>query len=113
LGLLRRRYGDHGRGAAAHRDPSGRGPAVGPELVRLAGFDRLVSDFTTRLCATKTAKRAEKLAETAGDGLGTIDPADDRPLYWARLRMSKAHPATRHGRTSSRSRARRCSETGG
>ncbi|MEU3622596.1 hypothetical protein AB0E54_09310 [Amycolatopsis coloradensis] len=84
--------------------PSG-GPAVGPELVRLAGFDKLVSDFTTRLCATKTALRAEKLAETAGDGLwrtavdraqgrrpdlGDIDKADDRPLYWARLQMSKA-----------------------
>ncbi|WP_037320865.1 hypothetical protein [Amycolatopsis orientalis] len=84
--------------------PSG-GPAVGPELVRLAGFDKLVSDFTTRLCATKTASRAEKLAETAGDGLwrtavdraqgrrpdlGGIDKADDRPLYWARLQMSKA-----------------------
>ncbi|MEV6907560.1 hypothetical protein [Amycolatopsis sp. NPDC051071] len=84
--------------------PSG-GPAVGPELVRLAGFDKLVSDFTSRLCATKTTPRAEKLAETAGDGLwrtavdraqgrrpglGSIDKADDRPLYWARLRMSKA-----------------------
>lgn len=84
--------------------PSG-GPAVGPELVRLAGFDKLVSDFTTRLCSTKTALRAEKLAETAGDGLwrtavdraqdrrpdlGSIDKADDRPLYWARLQMSKA-----------------------
>lgn len=84
--------------------PTG-GPAVGPELVRLAGFDSLVSDFTMRLCATKTALRAEKLVKTAGDGLwrtavdraqgrrpdlGTIDPADDRPLYWARLRMSKA-----------------------
>ncbi len=84
--------------------PSG-GPAVGPELVRLAGFDKLVSEFTTRLCGTKTARRAEKLAETAGDrlwrtavdraqgrrpDLGSIDKADDRPLYWARLQMSKA-----------------------
>ncbi|WP_236004985.1 hypothetical protein [Amycolatopsis pittospori] len=84
--------------------PSG-GPAVGPELVRLAGFDKLVADFTSRLCSTKTAPRAEKLAETAGDGLwrtavdraqgrrpdlGTLDKADDRPLYWARLQMSKA-----------------------
>ncbi|WP_410654870.1 hypothetical protein [Amycolatopsis sp. lyj-112] len=84
--------------------PAG-GPAVGPELVRLAGFDKLVSDFTTRLCSTKTASRAEKLAEITGAGLwrtavdraqgrrpdlGSIDAADDRPLYWARLQMSKA-----------------------
>ncbi len=84
--------------------PAG-GPAVGPELVRLAGFDRLVTDFTSRLCATKTAKRAEKLAEKTGadlwrtsvdraqgrrPDLGTLSPGDDRPLYWARLQMSKA-----------------------
>jgi hypothetical protein len=79
--------------------------AVGPELVRLAGFDAMVGDFTEQLCSTPTARRAQRLATTTGDelwqtavdraqgrrpGLGTLDTYDDRPLYWARLQMSKA-----------------------
>ncbi|HEV7973344.1 hypothetical protein [Amycolatopsis sp.] len=84
--------------------PGGTVP-VGPELVRLAGFDALVDDFTEELCSTSTSRRAQRLATTAGDGLwqtavdraqgrrpdlGTSDTYDDRPLYWARLQMSKA-----------------------
>ncbi|WP_245757497.1 hypothetical protein [Amycolatopsis xylanica] len=84
--------------------PAG-GPAVGPELVRQAGFDRLVADFGRRLCATRSRWTAQHLAETAGNDLwrtavdraqgrrpdlGTLDRYDDRPLYWARLQMSKA-----------------------
>jgi pyrrolidone-carboxylate peptidase len=81
------------------------GPAVGPELVRLAGFDRLVDDFTTRLCAARTPRAAGRLVERSGvqlwetavdraqnrrPDLGTLDRYDDRPLYWARLEMSRA-----------------------
>ena len=84
--------------------PAG-GPAVGPELVRLAGFDKLVDDVEHRLCATRTPQRAQRLARDAGDDLwrtavdraqgrrpdlGTLDRYDDRPLYWARLQLSAA-----------------------
>ncbi len=76
------------------------GPAVGPELIRQAGFDHLVADFATRLCATPPAK-AQTLAANAGLGLwraavararqdAGADRIDDRPLYWARLAMTKA-----------------------
>jgi pyrrolidone-carboxylate peptidase len=84
--------------------PAG-GPAVGPTLVSQAGFDPLVSDFTAKLCAAKSAAAARQLVAAAGDnlwqtavdraqgrrpGMGTLDPHDDRPLYWARLQLSKA-----------------------
>ncbi|EWM14959.1 secreted protein [Kutzneria sp. 744] len=84
--------------------PAG-GPAVGPTLVSQAGFDPLVGDLTTKLCATKSTSAARQLVTAAGDnlwqtavdraqgrrpGMGTLDPHDDRPLYWARLQMSKA-----------------------
>ncbi|GAA1986969.1 hypothetical protein [Amycolatopsis minnesotensis] len=84
--------------------PAG-GPAVGPELIRLAGFDRLVDEFTGRLCRTRTSGGAKLLVKSAGDdlwrtavdraqgrrpGMGTLDRYDDRPLYWSRLAMSKA-----------------------
>ena len=84
--------------------PAG-GPAVGPTLVSQAGFDPLVGDFTTKLCAAKSTAAARQLVATAGDnlwqtavdraqgrrpGMGTLDPHDDRPLYWARLQLSKA-----------------------
>ncbi|GAA3430507.1 hypothetical protein GCM10018954_001080 [Kutzneria kofuensis] len=84
--------------------PAG-GPAVGPTLVSQAGFDPLVGDFTTKLCAAKSTTAARQLVTAAGDnlwqtsvdraqgrrpGMGTLDQHDDRPLYWARLQMSKA-----------------------
>ncbi|MGW4523481.1 hypothetical protein [Amycolatopsis sp. NPDC004378] len=84
--------------------PSG-GPAVGPELVRLAGFDPLVAEVKRDLCAARTPRRAERVVTQAGDrlwrtavdraqgrrpDLGAWDRFDDRPLYWARLQLSSA-----------------------
>ncbi|SEF34993.1 hypothetical protein SAMN05421837_107681 [Amycolatopsis pretoriensis] len=84
--------------------PSG-GPAVGPELVRLAGLDPLVADVKHDLCAARTPRRAERVVTQAGDrlwrtavdraqgrrpDLGTLDRFDDRPLYWARLQLCSA-----------------------
>ncbi|MBE1496775.1 hypothetical protein H4696_003875 [Amycolatopsis lexingtonensis] len=84
--------------------PAG-GPAVGPELVRLAGLDPLVAEVKHDLCAARTPRRAERLVTQAGDrlwrtavdraqgrrpDLGTLDRFDDRPLYWARLQLSSA-----------------------
>jgi pyrrolidone-carboxylate peptidase len=78
------------------------GPAVGPELVRLAGFDASVKRFTDRLCAAPSPRAAQQLVSTAGDDLWqaavkraqstqtTWDAYDDRPLYWARLHLTKA-----------------------
>ncbi|MEV5713747.1 hypothetical protein AB0L41_07615 [Amycolatopsis mediterranei] len=84
--------------------PAG-GPAVGPELVRLAGFDPLVAEVKRDLCAARTPHRAARVVTQAGDrlwrtavdraqgrrpDLGTLDRFDDRPLYWARLQLSSA-----------------------
>ncbi|WP_410640076.1 hypothetical protein [Amycolatopsis sp. lyj-346] len=84
--------------------PSG-GPAVGPELVRLAGLAPFVAEVQRDLCAARTPRRAERLVTQAGDrlwrtavdraqgrrpDLGTLDRFDDRPLYWARLQLSSA-----------------------
>ncbi len=78
------------------------GPAVGPELVRLAGFDVNVERFTDRLCAAPSARAARQLVSSAGTDLWkaavkraqstqtTWDAYDDRPLYWARLHLTKA-----------------------
>ncbi|GAA3460627.1 hypothetical protein ACFFSW_20800 [Saccharothrix longispora] len=77
------------------------GPAVGPELARLAGFEDDVSSFTARLCEARSRSRAQQLAATAGTGLwrAAVDRArsaqawdayDDRPLYWARLQATRA-----------------------
>ena len=84
--------------------PAG-GPAVGPELVRLAGLDPLVAEVKHDLCAARTPRRAVRVVTQAGDrlwrtavdraqgrrpDLGTLDRFDDRPLYWARLQLSSA-----------------------
>jgi hypothetical protein len=84
--------------------PSG-GPAVGPELVRLAGLDPFVAEVKHDLCAARTPRRADHVVTRAGDrlwrtavdraqgrrpDLGTLDRFDDRPLYWARLQLSSA-----------------------
>lgn len=77
------------------------GPEVGPALVRLGGFDDDVARFTTALCATTTRTRAQQLAAGGGTELWraavrraqapqTWDAYDDRPLYWARLQVTRA-----------------------
>lgn len=76
-------------------------PAVGPELVRLGGFDDEVGRFTTALCGLAPGREATALARTTGAELWraavqraqspqTWDSYDDRPLYWARLQLTKA-----------------------
>ncbi|ONI82229.1 hypothetical protein ALI22I_39540 [Saccharothrix sp. ALI-22-I] len=77
------------------------GPEVGPELVRLGGFDDDVSRFTTRLCEPVSRSQALQLTLTSGTELWraavqraqspqTWDAFDDRPLHWARLHATKA-----------------------
>ncbi|MET9226800.1 hypothetical protein [Lentzea sp. NPDC003310] len=79
------------------------GPAVGPALVQLAGFDGRVTDFTTRLCRQVVPKQAQQFVEREGNALWKAavaraqsttpqahDAYDDRPLYWARLQLSSA-----------------------
>ena len=83
----------------------GGGPEVGPALVTQGGFDPLVGEFAQRLCGARSLAAAKRLVTASGDALwqtavdraqglrpdmGTLDRYDDRPLYWARLQMSKA-----------------------
>ncbi|MFC0627060.1 hypothetical protein [Kribbella deserti] len=74
------------------------------EFIEAAGFQGLVDDFATRLCGYTSVSEASAAIKTAGATLwrtavdraqgrlaiGTIDPYDDRPLYWARTTMSRA-----------------------
>lgn len=76
-------------------------PAVGPELVRLGGFESVVRGFVTRLCEVRTRAGADALTAEVGRELwrSAVDRAkgehewdayDDRPLYWARLQLTSA-----------------------
>jgi hypothetical protein len=83
--------------------PGGGAPA-GQRFVEAAGFQGLVEGFYADLCradglATATAvarSHGQKLWDTAvarAQGTrpsGTIDRYDDRPLYWARLHLTRA-----------------------
>ncbi|MEU0877564.1 hypothetical protein ABZ345_03110 [Lentzea sp. NPDC005914] len=79
------------------------GPAVGPALVKLAGFDGRVTEFTSKLCRQVVPKQAQQFVEREGNALWKAavaraqstkplahDAYDDRPLYWARLQLSTA-----------------------
>ncbi|MFD5826795.1 hypothetical protein [Lentzea sp. NPDC060358] len=79
------------------------GPAVGPALVKLAGFDGRVANFTAKLCRQGAPKQAQQFVEREGAALWKAavaraqstttlahDAYDDRPLYWARLQLSSA-----------------------
>ncbi|NUT97060.1 MAG: hypothetical protein HOY78_34065, partial [Saccharothrix sp.] len=54
-------------------------PAVGPELVRLGGFEPLVRGFGERLCAVRTRGGADTLVAEAGRELwrAAVDRARD------------------------------------
>ncbi|RKT51712.1 hypothetical protein [Saccharothrix australiensis] len=76
-------------------------PAAGPELVRLGGFDDDVRRFEDRLCAGLPRSEAEAFVARAGRQLwraaverarstAAWDAYDDRPLYWARLLLTRA-----------------------
>ena len=75
------------------------------QLLRAGGFDRFADAFDARLCGASTlaaakrdaARHGTRLWRTAVDraqgrrtDLGTIDAYDDRPLYWAHLRATRA-----------------------
>jgi len=78
-------------------------PAPGEILAR-TGFDRFAKVFTPALCVLPNARLAEVLVAGQGRVLwetavarsqgrvpaGTLPVTDDRPLYWARLQLTKA-----------------------
>nr|WP_089948449.1 hypothetical protein [Lentzea xinjiangensis] len=79
------------------------GPAVGPALVELAGFDGRVADFTAKLCRQVVPGQAQQFVQREGTALWKAavaraqsttplahDAYDDRPLYWARLQLTSA-----------------------
>jgi hypothetical protein len=82
----------------------GRSTPVAREFVEAAGFEGLVDDFTAKLAGHAGVTDAAAAIRQAGAALwstavdraqgrlvsGTIDPYDDRPLYWARTSMSRA-----------------------
>jgi pyrrolidone-carboxylate peptidase len=83
--------------------PGGGAPA-GQRFVEAAGFEGLVQGFFDSLCGAESVAAAQKAARTHGQRLwdtavaraqgtkklGTIDRYDDRPLYWARVYMTRA-----------------------
>jgi pyrrolidone-carboxylate peptidase len=74
------------------------------EILRRSGFDRFGRVFTPALCALPNARVAAKVVGVQGRALwtaavaraqgsvpaGTLPVTDDRPLYWARLQLTKA-----------------------
>ncbi|MET0234949.1 MAG: pyroglutamyl peptidase [Kibdelosporangium sp.] len=79
--------------------------AVPQELLRRSGFDRFGSRFERLLCAVRSKHAAASLVKAEGVSLwraavdrvqgrgpagGDLDRADDRPLYWARLRLTRS-----------------------
>lgn len=80
------------------------GEPAAAQFLAASGFDRLVTDFEQELCRTGNLETAYQVAQDQGRSLwetavaraqgeeqiGTIDRYDDRPLYWARLSMTKA-----------------------
>ncbi len=82
---------------------------VPQEILRRSGFDTKAPDFLRRLCAATTSAQAQLVVTdsgrrlwraavdraqgrgAAGDGRGAaLSRSDDRPLYWARLGMTRA-----------------------
>jgi pyrrolidone-carboxylate peptidase len=79
--------------------------AVPQEVLRRSGFDRFGNRFEQLLCAVRSKNAAALLVRTEGANLwraavdrvqgrgpagGDLVRADDRPLYWARLQLTKA-----------------------
>lgn len=74
------------------------------EVLRRSGFDRFERVFTPSLCALPNVRVATKAVSVQGRALweaavaraqgklpaGTLPVTDDRPLYWARLQLTKA-----------------------
>ena len=80
------------------------GSPVSADLLRMSGFDALVTAFRDRLSGATTLAQAVEVVRTEGQRLwdtavaraqgsvqlGTLDRYDDRPLYWARTSMTAA-----------------------
>ena len=78
-------------------------PAAGPELVKEAGFAPFVTAFGSALCGMPNVRAADAFLVAQGTTLwnkavaraqgrlriGTLNSYDDRPLYWARLELTK------------------------
>ncbi|MFC6062074.1 hypothetical protein [Streptomyces ochraceiscleroticus] len=75
------------------------------EILRRSGFDEIGPEFARRLAATHSEEAAKRYVERAGRALweravgrvqgrgpagGDLSRDDDRPLYWARLEMTRA-----------------------
>lgn len=82
----------------------GQSEAASRQFIDAGGFSSTVDRFTQRLCTLNRVDRATEIIRLAGADLwdkavaraqgartaSTIDPYDDRPLYWARTTMSRA-----------------------
>ena len=80
------------------------GRSAATRFIRAAGLEEFGAPFFRDLCAAETLDEVEALVTERGQRLwdtataraqgevelGTIDRYDDRPLYWARLQMTKA-----------------------
>jgi pyrrolidone-carboxylate peptidase len=79
--------------------------AVPDELLRRSGFDRFGPAFRRALCAVHSRAAAGRVVRGAGSALwevavarvqgrgpagGDLSRDDDRPLYWARLHLTRA-----------------------
>ncbi|CAM3677186.1 pyroglutamyl peptidase [Kibdelosporangium persicum] len=79
--------------------------AVPQEVLRRSGFDRFGSRFERLLCVVRSKQQADHVVKQEAAGLwraavdrvqgrgpagGDLPRADDRPLYWARLALTKA-----------------------
>ncbi|GGZ11624.1 pyroglutamyl peptidase [Streptomyces poonensis] len=79
--------------------------AAPQEILRRSGFDDVAPDFTRSLAKARSYAQAQRVAEREGARLwrravdraqgreplrGDISKDDDRPLYWARLGMTRA-----------------------
>ncbi len=78
--------------------------AVPQEILRRGGFDSVAPEFTRALAGTRSYEQAERAvarhgarlwtravdrAQGRGPALGDLSRDDDRPLYWARLSMTR------------------------
>lgn len=79
--------------------------AMPQEILRRSGFDKVAPDFARALAETHSATEAERVITREGRALwqravdrvqgrgpagGDLSRDDDRPLYWARLGMTRA-----------------------
>ncbi|MFI9587482.1 pyroglutamyl peptidase [Streptomyces sp. NPDC052236] len=78
--------------------------AVPQEILRRGGFDSVAPEFTRALAGTRSYEQAERAvvrhgarlweravdrAQGRGPALGDLSRDDDRPLYWARLSITR------------------------